>query len=158
MTLSTVLLSLSALCAGLAQCSSHMPLGLFPFEKVQLEPTGVAGSRVRFHADDTPPASATTAKCKAFPGGTDWPHDDAWKELASVLNGTLLRPAPVASVCYNGTAYANFNATSCANIVRGWATEFIRCVGGEQSWKDGCEDGHLTPQDGPSHRGRVAHV
>lgn len=130
-----MLMSLSLLAlggTGLCSPGSKTQLGLFDFEKLQLDKAGVAGSRIRFQShtgSDIPrPIGTNVTKhaCKAFPGNADWPHDDVWKELAASLNGTLLKPAPVSSVCYNATTYANYDVASCANITQGWATEFIR--------------------------------
>ena len=132
---SKLIVSLSLLALGapcLCSINTKTQLGLFEFEKQQLDKAGVSGSRIRFgnHAgSDTPrPIGTNVTKhaCKAFPGNADWPHDDVWKALAVSLNGTLLKPAPVSSVCYNTTTYANYNAASCTNITRGWATEFVR--------------------------------
>lgn len=107
-------------------------LGLFEYEKQLLDKASAAGSHVRFqhHAGSFTSrqigANVTKHACKAFPGNADWPSDDIWKQLAFSLNGTLLKPAPVSSVCYNNTAYNNYDAAACANITQGWGTEFIR--------------------------------
>lgn len=117
---------------GLCTTSFKSQLDIFDFEKQLLDKASVAKSNIRFasYAGDSIPrpigTNATKHACKVFPGNADWPSDDVWKELAVSLNGTLLKPAPVSSVCYNTTTYGNYDAAACANITRGWATEFVR--------------------------------
>jgi hypothetical protein len=136
MAFSKLLVSLSLLVLSAAPCLCSVGFktqrGLFDFEKQLLDNASVAGSCIRFqgHVDNDIPrpigTNVTKHACKAFPGNADWPHDDVWKELGASLNGTLLKPAPASSVCYNATTYANYNTAACANITRGWATELVR--------------------------------
>ncbi|KAI1502158.1 hypothetical protein F5X99DRAFT_427530 [Biscogniauxia marginata] len=41
-------------------------------------------------------------ECKAYPGSEGWPVDDEWAQLNSSLGGALLKPVPLAAVCYDG--------------------------------------------------------
>lgn len=131
-TLSLLSLLVLGAAPGLCATSFKSQLDLFDFEKSLIDKASVAKSTIRFAsyaASDSPRpigTNATKHACKAFPGNADWPSDDDWKELAVSLNGTLLKPAPVSSVCYNTTAYGNYDAAACANITQGWATEFVR--------------------------------
>ncbi|CAK7216872.1 hypothetical protein SCUCBS95973_002957 [Sporothrix curviconia] len=109
----------------LALGSATIQAELFDFERKQLDPASVVGSMVRFE-NGSAPANTTLPTCKAFPGQLDWPRDDVWRELAALLNGTLLRPAPVSSVCFHGTPYGNYDAAACANISASWGTTFVR--------------------------------
>ncbi|CAK7203866.1 hypothetical protein SEUCBS139899_006615 [Sporothrix eucalyptigena] len=126
----SLLLSLSLLALGAAPgfciTTNNTEVDLFDFEKQQFDPATVAGTAIHF--DDGTSTNTTLPTCKAFPGHLDWPKDDVWHELATLLNGTnvLLKPAPASSVCHNGTAYNNYDAAACANITEGWATEFVR--------------------------------
>ena len=56
--------------------------------------------------------------CKVIPGDRLWPSKKAWSILNLFVHGQLVKPAPIGSVCYPGSAY---NAALCANITAEWA-------------------------------------
>jgi hypothetical protein len=87
---------------------------LFDFEKIQLHSEG-------FQLDD-PRAKLLpeNRECKVFPGDADWPSGEAWTIFNATLNGALLKPAPLASVCYNNTAYNNFAGSECESLSSKW--------------------------------------
>ncbi|KAE8448784.1 hypothetical protein EG329_008786 [Mollisiaceae sp. DMI_Dod_QoI] len=61
-------------------------------------------------------------ECRVSPGDEDWPDDASWNELNNTMNGALLKPIPVASVCYNSTSYNNFEAGNCEAVTSNWST------------------------------------
>jgi hypothetical protein len=88
----------------------------FPFEAVRLTqadarhfPAIGFGNR-----ESAPHRTSTTPGCRAWPGSHDWPSDLEWKQLNSSLGGSLLRPFPAASACYQGDYY---NETTCRWLV-----------------------------------------
>ncbi len=109
------------------------PYNLFDFEKVQLteEITQKAPSDFRSYLeahDGISPVPVAEQKCKTYPGDANWPGDDVWKGLSMALNGALLKPSPVASVCYNQTGYHNYDGTKCSEISANWSNTFVRLV------------------------------
>jgi hypothetical protein len=38
------------------------------------------------------------------------------------LNGALLKPAPLASVCYNNTVYNNYDPSQCQAVSASWTS------------------------------------
>jgi hypothetical protein len=83
---------------------------LFDWEQIQLKDNDVL-----------PSSSETnngTFSCKAFPGTSQWPSDQSW----NALNGALLKPAPLASVCCNNTVYNNYDASQCQAVSASWTS------------------------------------
>ncbi|KAF1993409.1 FAD-binding domain-containing protein [Amniculicola lignicola CBS 123094] len=89
----------------------------FPWEEIQLTDAETQDyPEIRFGNDkNDPPARA----CRFIPGDDEWPSDQAWAKFNETLGGVLLKPLPLASVCYTGP---NFNSTrlcreqhTCAN-------------------------------------------
>jgi hypothetical protein len=94
---------------------------LFDYEKAQL------GSKVfQLNNGDANQISGSTRECKTFPGDASWPGDETWSALSNTSNDTLLRPAPLASVCYNNTAYNNFAASGCEALSADWESKIER--------------------------------
>lgn len=91
---------------------------LFNYEKIQLSDDRLGKESATFFPRGS--------ECKIFPGDTDWPSDETWSTLNDTLNGALLKPAPMASVCYNNTAYNNFANSACEVISANWATNIER--------------------------------
>ncbi|KAJ8516728.1 hypothetical protein ONZ45_g5994 [Pleurotus djamor] len=56
-------------------------------------------------------------KCKASPGGREWPVDAQWRVLNKEVNGRLSRPAPAAQPCYSGEF---FNQQDCLRVLYNW--------------------------------------
>lgn len=87
---------------------------LFDFENVQLSPR---------HAPVTGPLlhrRQTNSSCKIFPGDASWPTDAEWAALNNTLDGALLQPVPLASVCYNNTVYNDYSVEQCADLTAKW--------------------------------------
>jgi len=92
----------------------------FPWESVQLTVSEASKfDSVAFGNSETERAGSRRAKntteCRAFPGGADWPAETDWRQLNKTMDGALLRPQPVAEVCYAGPKY---NADRCKYLVR----------------------------------------
>jgi hypothetical protein len=87
---------------------------LFDYEKIQIQSENFQPET----GSATPIPNAN--ECKAFPGGADWPSDDTWNSLNATLNGTLLKPPPLASVCYKNTTYNNFGSSECESLSAKW--------------------------------------
>ena len=94
---------------------------LFEYEKTQLNEDSL-------EALSSNPASINS-ECKTFPGDANWPSDEVWHSFNRTLNGALLKPAPLASVCYNNTSYNNFDTAKCEAISSAWSTTIERYVG-----------------------------
>jgi hypothetical protein len=93
---------------------THTVSELFNFEKTFLSDDEL------FQAwPDTTPKSAV--QCKSFPGDEDWPRTDVWDSLNATVNGNLLKPAPIAAVCYNNTVYGNFDTSECQGVSKSWS-------------------------------------
>ncbi|KAH9214775.1 hypothetical protein DL95DRAFT_461839 [Leptodontidium sp. 2 PMI_412] len=76
----------------------------FPYESIQLTSQEITTFPSIAFANETRVISKRNlSPCKAFPGAPDWPLDSEWNTLNQSLSGALLKPAPAASVCYNGT-------------------------------------------------------
>ena len=63
-------------------------------------------------------AMAAPDSCKIIPGDPEWPSEDAWDSFNATLGGTLLKPKPLASVCYAGGGYS---AAKCEQLKSSWA-------------------------------------
>lgn len=61
---------------------------------------------------------AAPANCKIIPGDAEWPSEDVWDSFNVTLGGVLLKPKPLASVCYAGVSY---NAAKCEQYKSNWA-------------------------------------
>ncbi|KAK0729514.1 hypothetical protein B0H67DRAFT_479292 [Lasiosphaeris hirsuta] len=87
--------------------------GFFPSELIQLTESDVGNfSALAF---GNPSRASSAPPCRGWPGTDSWPSDDEWKQLNVSLGGALLRPVPVASVCYKGEAY---DAARCRYLVQ----------------------------------------
>jgi hypothetical protein len=65
-------------------------------------------------------ASLVAARdCKAFPGTSDWPSDEAWSSLSADVEGRLLvSPEPAAAPCHKG--WESTDLTSCPKLAHDW--------------------------------------
>ncbi|KAB5518084.1 hypothetical protein GE09DRAFT_519178 [Coniochaeta sp. 2T2.1] len=82
----------------------------FPFEEIQLSAADVVTNPSVEFGDASHVTDPSRPACKAFPGSQDWPTDEEWSALNGTIDGVLLKPLPVASVCYAGQVY---DATRC---------------------------------------------
>jgi hypothetical protein len=94
---------------------------LFEYEMIQLRRDVV--ERRETEGDNLLPRSS---ECKVFPGDAVWPSEETWSTLNDTLNGALLKPAPMASLCYNNTTYKNYSNLSCEVLSANWATNIER--------------------------------
>ncbi|KAK3311743.1 hypothetical protein B0H66DRAFT_482832 [Apodospora peruviana] len=94
--------------------------GSFPFETIQLTEADVGNfSSISFGTRDAAkPLADDAPECRAFPGSSDWPTDEEWKQLNVSLGGALLRPIPVASACYKAGDFNTYNAATCRYLVQ----------------------------------------
>ena len=83
-------------------------------------PTLFEYGKIQLSGDQLGNESATfvprSSECKTFSVDTDGPSGEMWSALNDTLNGALLKPAPMASVCYNNTAYNNLANSACEAI------------------------------------------
>ena len=86
---------------------------LFNWEHTQLTSEELeTAAKSRFHRS----SRSHDHGCKVFPGDEDWPSHEDWNVFNETLNGALLRPIPQSSVCYNSTAFNDFNPSQCAAV------------------------------------------
>jgi hypothetical protein len=93
---------------------------IFPYEAIHLTDDDIGNfSAIAFADNTTVSPNLDQAKCKAFPGGKDWPADYEWDRLNTSLGGALLKPIPAASSCYiglySGTKKCNFLLNDAKN-------------------------------------------
>jgi hypothetical protein len=87
---------------------------LFDWEQIQLTENNIFPSFSE--------ANKETFSCKAFPGTSQWPSDQTWNALNETLNSALLRPALLASICFNNTVYNNYDASQCEAVSASWTS------------------------------------
>lgn len=97
----------------------------FPYEAIQLTDADIGNFLAVAFGNATgvtaANAGAAAPPCRAFPGSKDWPSAATWARLNATMDGGLLHPSPLGSVCYpnaNGTLGA-FNLTQCLELVFG---------------------------------------
>ncbi len=101
----------------------------FSFEKIQLTDSllsgvGDAGRQYFGFGNISAPGSVKARTCKVFPGDQDWPNDSVWTLFNHTLGGTLLKPLPAASVCYNNTGFSNFSPSECQKVSANWTNAY----------------------------------
>ncbi|KAI1175216.1 FAD binding domain-containing protein [Nemania sp. FL0916] len=75
----------------------------FPFEATVLKDSDIGNfSAIAFGDRTTASPVYDGPECKVYPGTATWPLTEEWTRLNSSLSGALLKPIPVAAVCYNG--------------------------------------------------------
>ncbi|KAI4694177.1 uncharacterized protein J4E84_002759 [Alternaria hordeiaustralica] len=88
----------------------------FDWEREQLTDDDAArNGAVRF---GSAAQAAAPTNCKIIPGDAEWPSEDVWDSFNDTLGGVLLKPRPLASVCYTGEGY---NAARCEQYKSNWA-------------------------------------
>ena len=71
----------------------------FAYEATQLTASDVANnSDIAF--GDLP--AGAIAKCKTFPGDSNWPLSERWSAFNTSLGGALVKGVPPAAACYEG--------------------------------------------------------
>ncbi|CAG8948757.1 hypothetical protein HYFRA_00001878 [Hymenoscyphus fraxineus] len=83
----------------------------FGYEAIQLTERDIDNFPAIAFGDTSDPIHFPA--CKAFPGTHEWPLENEWSQLNSSLGGALLKPVPLASVCYAGPLY---NAEKCRTL------------------------------------------
>jgi len=113
--------------AVLATQGPQSPLGLLEWEKAQLAQNSISRGHLdtylRFAESDGPQILAGR-KCKVFPGDTNWPSPEVWRELNTTLNGALIKGVPASSVCYKATS--NYDEAKCSALSGNWSFGFDR--------------------------------
>ncbi|KAG9195233.1 hypothetical protein G6011_00353 [Alternaria panax] len=88
----------------------------FDWEREQLTDEDAArNAALRFGSAS---AVAAPGSCKIIPGDAEWPSEDVWASFNSTLGGALLKPEPLASVCYSGKSCS---AAKCEQLKGSWA-------------------------------------
>lgn len=117
-------------------------LPLFDFETVQLTDNVVAAIRdnadfgeyaSHFEFEDTSnsPLSVRARRarraprCKTMPGDDLYPSKAAWDTFDILLGGALEKIVPIGSPCYNNSAYGNYDAAKCADLIKNFDVEEI---------------------------------
>ncbi|KAH8632196.1 hypothetical protein IG631_13879 [Alternaria alternata] len=88
----------------------------FDWEREQL--TGEDAARNQALRFGSALVTATSGSCKIIPRDVEWPSEDAWASFNNTLGGALLKPKPLASVCYAGEGYS---AVKCDQLKGSWA-------------------------------------
>ncbi|KAF2747859.1 FAD-binding domain-containing protein [Sporormia fimetaria CBS 119925] len=89
----------------------------FGFEEIQLSEVETRNySSIRFADTATTPEKQ---ECRYIPGDEQWPSEEEWTRFNETLGGALLKPRPLAVVCYNGPQY---NPTRCESLKRAWSS------------------------------------
>ena len=89
----------------------------FDWEKTQLTETETQDyPAIRFGSSDT---SSPQKECRYTPEDKEWPSESEWAKFNETLEGALLKPLPLASVCYEGPQY---NAARCQQLQRSWTS------------------------------------
>lgn len=87
----------------------------FDWENIQLTEAETRNySAIRFGGSGPDPPEK---ECKYIPGDKDWPSDAEWAKFNQTLGGALLKPLPLAAVCYSGPQY---NPAQCASLQNSW--------------------------------------
>jgi hypothetical protein len=87
----------------------------FPWESIQLSEDDVKNrSELAFGA--SAPGTEDPAKCKVYPGDSNWPSSDTWRAFNASLGGALIKPLPPAAVCYRSMSV--YDTTKCDNVMK----------------------------------------
>ncbi|KAF1962980.1 FAD binding domain-containing protein [Byssothecium circinans] len=79
-----------------------------------------------FVPGSSPAPSDGSPRCKVYPGDAAWPSDAAWETLNTLTDNRLFsRPAPQASVCYNGPLY---DAAKCDELTATWGSSYSHYI------------------------------
>jgi len=86
----------------------------FDWERDQLTESEALSNKA-FHFGTN---AAPDQECRAVPGDDEWPSDEDWSAFNETLGGALLKPMPLASVCYTGD---NYDPKKCESLKQSWA-------------------------------------
>ena len=115
--------------AVLAAGGPASPLSPFDWEMTQLTETSIShgqlGGYLKF-AENTEFSVLADRKCRVFPGDSDWPSSDVWKQLNTTLNGALIKAVPASSACYKQTVFNDYDDSKCKILTDSWANGFNR--------------------------------
>jgi hypothetical protein len=116
--------------------SSKAPAKLFESETIQLTDAGLEGLAKSIHGIEMfdfadgklskRHAAEEKNKCKIYPGDAEWLSQDAWKLLDFLIDSALLKPTPIAAVCYSSPQWGVYDAGACANITRHWNESYLQ--------------------------------
>ncbi|KAL4954439.1 hypothetical protein BDW69DRAFT_205191 [Aspergillus filifer] len=62
-------------------------------------------------------------RCKLMPGDEEWPSEVVWEVFNLLVGGSLLKPAPLAAVCYPD--WPEYDADACSTITTDWITSDV---------------------------------
>jgi hypothetical protein len=89
----------------------------FDWERIQLSEAEVAAQINRATRFASRSASAADKECRSVPGDADWPSEEDWNAFNETLDGVLMKPKPLASVCYEGSGY---DRGKCEGLSASW--------------------------------------
>lgn len=84
----------------------------------ELKLSGVSLFKFGDYADLGDPKETPSSKCKAFPGDTLYPNQQAWDTLGLLTGGALIKTVPIGAPCFPGEYY---DAVSCQYILDNWS-------------------------------------
>ncbi|KAF9639568.1 putative fad binding domain protein [Lasiodiplodia theobromae] len=71
---------------------------------------------------DTKPSNVN--ECKVFPGDADWPAEDVWQALNTVVDNALIKTIPSAHDCHD-EEYGPYDAEKCAFVAQQWNNSYF---------------------------------
>jgi hypothetical protein len=87
----------------------------FDWERDQLtESKALTDKAFQFGSSNATPLNG----CRTIPGDEDWPTEADWSVFNDTLGGVLLKPKPLASICYSRP---NYNAQRCSQLKQTWS-------------------------------------
>ncbi|RYP13205.1 hypothetical protein DL765_006996 [Monosporascus sp. GIB2] len=60
------------------------------------------------------------SRCRCFPGDPCWPSGTDWENFNQTLGGKLIATIPIASVCHDNHAFAQYDAEACERLRSVW--------------------------------------
>ncbi|KAK4212636.1 6-hydroxy-D-nicotine oxidase [Rhypophila decipiens] len=87
----------------------------FNYETRQLRANDFRDAEVTFGNISTAPKVYQGPECKIQSGDSEWPSESLWARFNTSVNGTLLKPHPVALACYPQTDY--YSKDTCSYLV-----------------------------------------
>jgi hypothetical protein len=103
-----------------------------PIEETVLTPEDVTHYPVLSFGEDldgvkinngTAEKGSANLTCKYIPEDSQWPSDFEWSVLNHFIEGSLVKPDPIAKVCFNGSTYKE---AQCANITAEWTNSDLQ--------------------------------
>ena len=118
LSLGVLLHSYFPICFVAAEASTVSVVGRAAFfEWEDIQATGHSNTALIHRRKTSNSINAVVQRqCKVFPGDEDWPTDTDWRTFNETLGGTLLKPIPQSSVCWENTIYSDYSPSQCAAV------------------------------------------